>query len=80
MEQPRLLDCRFILRKLPSGPKEPEILGEYTNEERVTLQDAAQLHQERIRQARFLLKDGVIGMEHYPLSELLETFGVRFSE
>ena len=80
MEQPRLLGCQFILRKLPSGLKEPEISEKHTNERGVTLQDAAQLHQERIRQERFLRKDGVIQRKFYPLSELLETFNVRFSE
>ena len=44
MEQPRLLGCRFVPKDLPSGPSgEPENAG---NE---TLQDAADLHQERIR-------------------------------
>ena len=80
VEQPRLLGCRFILRKLPSGPKKPSIPGEHTNRGRVTLQDAAELHQERIRQARFLQQHGVTQGRYAPLSYLLETFNVHFTE
>ncbi len=76
MDQPRLLGCRFVRRKLRSKPRRRKSCTEKMEEAKPTDADAAQLRKDRILLARRIPTTDRVPGPLGDMSGLLETFNI----
>lgn len=80
MDQPRLLGCCFVHKKLPCKLRKRRALDETTDEQKATREEPTAIQQERSRQAELVRRLGVLSYGKSPLEYLLETFSICISE